>query len=379
KMPRSPRRTSLDVAKAVSELCGGKLDAIVVSHRHGDHISGFAGKAGTLLAQLKPDLVLQPWTEDPEVAPDATSPPSPAIGTKGRATVQAIARMPAITKNALTEAIRLGVSQTVREQLEFLGETGINNPAAVRNLLDLPCKHIYAYCGSTSGLQQVLPGVKVQVLGPPTLRQSEAIAEQRKEDPDEFWHLQHRAGVHAAAKKRLFPGAKTARRSALPFETRWFLPRLERVRGEQLLQIVRILDEKLNNTSLVLLFEVGKAKLLFPGDAQIENWQYALSKAHPGSSLHSLLADVSVYKVGHHGSLNATPKTLWNMFKRKAPTPPPDRLKTVLSTLAGKHGRAQRGTEVPREKLVAALKAESDFFTTQSLAKAPYRSLCIPV
>jgi len=28
---------------------------------------------------------------------------------------------------------------------------------------------------------------------------------------------------------------------------------------------------------------------------------------------------------------------------------------------------------------VAALKAESDFFTTQSLAKAPYRSLCIPV
>jgi len=91
------------------------------------------------------------------------------------------------------------------------------------------------------------------------------------------------------------------------------------------------------------------------------------------------LADVSVYKVGHHGSLNATPKTLWNMFKRKAPTPPPDRLKTVLSTLAGKHGRAQRGTEVPREKLVAALKAESDFFTTQSLAKAPYRSLCIPV
>jgi hypothetical protein len=35
----------------------------------------------------------------------------------------------------------------------------------------------------------------------------------------------------------------------------------------------------MNNTSVILFFEVGSKKLLFPGDAQIENWSYALEDA----------------------------------------------------------------------------------------------------
>ena len=70
----------------------------------------------------------------------------------------------------------------------------------------------------------------------------------------------------------------------------------------------------MNNTSVILLFRIGKVSLLFPGDAQIENWQYALdNKAN-----RQLLAGVDVYKVGHYGSLNATPKTLWEGFKKKS-------------------------------------------------------------
>jgi len=44
-----------------------------------------------------------------------------------------------------------------------------------------------------------------------------------------------------------------------------------------MLSIVRILDQSMNNTSLILLFTVGKKSFLFPGDAQIENWTYALA------------------------------------------------------------------------------------------------------
>src|SRR5215813_5489821 len=95
---------------------------------------------------------------------------------------------------------------------------------------------------------------------------------------------------------------------------RWLVNRARRVRGEQLLQIVRTLDQEMNNTSVILLFQVGKKKLLFPGDAQKENWQYALSQKKYLKALRS----VNLYKVGHHGSLNATPKSLWKLFKNKS-------------------------------------------------------------
>jgi hypothetical protein len=41
----------------------------------------------------------------------------------------------------------------------------------------------------------------------------------------------------------------------------------------------------------------------------------------------------------------------------------------IRGRMAGKHGSVDRGTEVPRSKLVEALKGESDFFSTQELRK----------
>jgi hypothetical protein len=72
----------------------------------------------------------------------------------------------------------------------------------------------------------------------------------------------------------------------------------------------------MNNTSVILLFEVGKAKFLFPGAAQIENWEFALGK----KELMKLLADLAFYKVGHHGSRNTTPKSLWTNFMLRSKT-----------------------------------------------------------
>ena len=81
-------------------------------------------------------------------------------------------------------------------------------------------------------------------------------------------------------------------------------------------ELVRSVDEVLNNTSLILLFTVGHRRLLFPGDAQIENWQWVLDSAPmpQRSELRKKLADVDVYKVGHHGSRNATPKSLFALW-----------------------------------------------------------------
>ena len=87
-----------------------------------------------------------------------------------------------------------------------------------------------------------------------------------------------------------------------------------------------------------------------------------------------------MYKVGHHGSLNATPKTLWNLFQRKnTDDHKKGRLQTIVSTMSGKHGSVDRGTEVPRSKLVQALKTDSTFATTQSLTSKSVPCLTIPI
>lgn len=124
---------------------------------------------------------------------------------------------------------------------------------------------------------------------------------------------------------------------------RWFIRRLRDLRANQLLEIVKFVDEAMNNTSVIMLFEAGNEKLLFPGDAQIENWQFALDAAKKDPVLKKLLENTTVYKVGHHGSRNATPKSLWESFKNKSEDKNKSgRLKTVISTMEGKHGKSEK-------------------------------------
>jgi hypothetical protein len=252
------------------------------------------------------------------------------------------------------------------KQLAFIGEDGVKNLPAVKNLATM-APNRYVYYRKRSGLAPHLPGVKVTVLGPPTLEQSkDSIAKMRDEDQSEFWHLQAAAGRTSAGKgARVFPGAEVYASKNFPPNTSWFVKRLRNIRGDQLLQIVRELDDAMNNTSVILLFQVGRKKFLFPGDAQFENWAYALDKP----SVRKLLASTDLYKVGHHASLNATPKEkLWPLFAKRSEESSPTRLKTVVSTMTNNtHGSTDNNSEVPRIKLVNELKSKSDYFSTQQI------------
>jgi hypothetical protein len=77
------------------------------------------------------------------------------------------------------------------------------------------------------------------------------------------------------------------------------------------------LDSDTNNTSLVLAFELPDGRvLLFPGDAQVGNWEswhadpdgkkQAWTVEGRQVSAEQLLERTVLYKVGHHGSHNAT-------------------------------------------------------------------------
>jgi hypothetical protein len=369
-LPRSrPEDHLLRIAEDVRAACGGRLTAVVATHRHRDHIGGFAGAPGAVIAGCRPDLVVQPWTEDPRAAPAARAPARRRAGPYGvadRSLVAALDDMQRLAEATAARALRVppSLGAVVRNQLRFLGEANVRNAAAVESLRRLGPNE-YVRAGSRSRLAALLPGVKVRVLGPPTIEQWGAVEAQRARDAAEYWHL-------AAATARSFaprarpPFPRGRRLAHPPAHTRWLVERLRRVDAEELLRLVRILDDVLNNTSVILLLEVARLKLLLPGDAQWESWAYTLDGPGRSRALDAALADVRLYKVGHHGSLNATPKSLWRRFARRS-RGARERLHTVLSTLGRKHGDYWRGTEVPRRALVEALERESHLVTTQRL------------
>jgi hypothetical protein len=357
------------IANDIKSVCGTDgLTAVVATHRHADHINGFGtdtktGKSGSIIASLNPKLVLQPWTEDPDAKRDARaatrdSSRSPKSFVAGLAAMHDVAQMIAdIAKNPPS-----WMSPSLQRELRFIGMDNIANESAVQNLIAM---------GDRKGAKAVWAH---HVLGPPDLTQSEKIRKMRSRDPDQFWQLL--AGGAALNGKNLLAsgmahGGKSAKKHRVPPGARWFRDRLEKLNGRQLLEIVRTLDQQMNNTSLILIFEVFGKILLFPGDAQIENWSYAFADAPDAEKTRALLAEVDVYKVGHHGSLNATPKQgLWEKFRKR------DRgLKTLLSTMPGKHGNPNADTEVPRKTLLKELQNRSTLQNTVTL-KITGKDLC---
>jgi Metallo-beta-lactamase superfamily len=110
-----------------------------------------------------------------------------------------------------------------------------------------------------------------------------------------------------------------------------------------------------NNTSLVLALELGDPSkgevLLFAGDAQVGNWEsWQACKWTEGSSLVTgpdLLSRAIFYKVGHHGSHNATMKAhgLEEMVALKAAIIPVDEVEA----------KKKRWGRMPLPELIDAL------------------------
>lgn len=128
------------------------------------------------------------------------------------------------------------------------------------------------------------------------------------------------------------------------------------------------LNSFLNNQSLVVLFTFKGKKLLFVGDAQAGNWEHWLfdtdkpdQQATGGvtDAAKQILTSVDFYKVGHHGSGNATPMAAANMLCEHE-----QKFAAMCSTEAGVYGTedpadATKGTEVPRLPLLQKLSTQA--------------------
>ena len=123
---------------------------------------------------------------------------------------------------------------------------------------------------------------------------------------------------------------------------------------------VKALDSFLNNQSLVVLFTFEGKKLLFVGDAQAGNWEYWMYGGTPEKvpsidaiteEGKNILSHLDFYKVGHHGSTNATPITAVDAMAGE--------FVSMCSTQADTFGTRENKSEVPRDPLIAALAKKS--------------------
>jgi len=376
------------VAQNIKDATAGKLNAIVLTHRHRDHIRGFStdardGAAGTIIRSLKPDLVTQPWTEDPKAAKDATSALAPTTDRKKRfsAATRYLCSLDAmhILADQMFESSNTFLLTGPHDELRFIGEDNLKNLSAVKNLQAIGKNarfgSEYVNYGSKSKLgAKVLPGVEVKVLGPPTIDQHKAVATETSKN-DEFWmlHQQFWADqVNARSidqRSRRNSGKRVAADlTNVPIWARWFVRKARAVNASEALSLVRILDDAMNNTSVILMFTIGSKRFLFPGDAQIENWEYALKFAPDKESNLKAFHDVTVLKVGHHGSRNATPKTLFREIVRDRKAGG-DKPQFIMSTMPGKHGHKENHSEVPRATLVKELRKAGSLKSTADLPK----------
>ena len=353
-------------AARIAQDTGGELDVIVLSHRHRDHLSGFGdAEANAIITGLRPKLVVRPWTEHPSLPRDAEAPlsddsePTLHFADKLAAGHRLAAGIELLTREAHANSVAGRLAQLALDQ--------VPNPAAIAFLDELSEQTgggEYLSAGMESTIADHIPGIEVRVLGPPTIKQHSAILTARENDPDEFWITQLGEIAH------FDPDSLEPRGSAHPLPippgpVAWIAEKLARQQIGSLQRIVRTVDDALNNTSLILLVDAGDKRLLLPGDAQIENWSWALEHAPEAARYRGLLSRVDLYKVGHHGSRNATPKSLFRLWEDPAQS---DRkMVALMSTLPGVHGKSE-ATAVPRGPLVEALGRRMDLVRTDDLA-----------
>ncbi len=373
--PRQADASLDDIAQLIAEHTHGKLDVLVISHRHKDHLSGFGiHSLSATLAGLKPKLVLRPWTENPALGPSAAGPAARRATRSSRRFVAALADAQAAAERIASAARSAAGGLPAVSKLSALAESQLPNSDAIKALDTLAAagQGLYLYADSPLDLGSIVPGLAVTVLGPPTPGQYAKVTGQASRDP-EYWMLRLQRSLSAAA---ALPGrpahdeawvaAPVADAETEPGPVRWLVERLMTQQSQSVARLVRDLDDALNNTSLILLLEIGGLRLLFPGDAQIENWRYTLDRLPHNPELAAKLAALDLYKVGHHGSRNATPRTLYNLWPQRSAGPPS--MTALMSTTPGVHGHTP-ATAVPRATLVDALKRVADLHSTDDLRR----------
>lgn len=329
------------VARITEDLDGEPLNVVVATHRHQDHLSGFGEPEW---AGIGVDEVWLPFTVKPTAADN-----EPSLRAWDGLMKAADRLMD--PNGALTPAAAATLSARTAEDraaAEFMLWNARTNAPGVKNLLTgmrrangQSAKRRFLP-GADDGFPSrfttpALPGVTVHVLGPP----KDPAKRKAKKVPSSWGFAAALAGIDGAT-------------AGSPFSSDWVVPNdrlphlpfhessLKQIRlfNDDLLYAAAALEGFLNGESLVIVLEIGVARLLLTGDAEVGTWQTILDD--PDAL--ALAASATFLKVGHHGSHNATPLVFVDQLARDTPA--------VVSTQEGE-GKFRNG--IPLEKLLTRM------------------------
>jgi beta-lactamase superfamily II metal-dependent hydrolase len=384
---------SIEAAVAdMVQTTGGKLALLLVTHRHADHIAGFARCEAAFKTLTVQAVWMSIWESEYSPA---------ALKFQAELTRTAVA----LESHFAALGARASKEQdTARKYMEnATGEGGKGANAKALNLLKHGFEGVvpeYYQAGATAKVPPALAalGVSAQILGPPPVADvalmklmdlqkgvGQYLANPELEGSDarppfgSKWQVEPFHGEYRGDKDFYGPISFrewSGERNDLnpPSVLQAHKARTEMQAALELAQpaaalvAAKQLNSFLNNQSLVVLFTFKGKKLLFVGDAQAGNWEHWLfdtdtpdkkASGTMSADAQEILTSVDFYKVGHHGSGNATPKAVVEMMGKRG-----QKFAAMCSTQKDVYGTedpddSSKGTEVPRVPLIDALAAES--------------------
>jgi hypothetical protein len=356
---KDPKDTMQAVVKDIADACGNRIDIVVMTHEHWDHASGFSKQqAQDLFDEIQIDEVWYAWTEDPDNR----------LGKKLRKEREA--KLAVLTKATVALAAAGTEETTLRAQrvesmlrfFGYTGEEGLYGAARSGAPVIGKTREAFEYLKYRRGVRKKyrkptdqpielhgVPDVRVYVLGPPAdekMLKRSSPTKSGKEVYDIAAELAVAGNLEAAFDRMGDPWYDSLGRDC-PFEPSFARrENADPVMSEKLTKLKKDtwdatdeawrriesdwtgvaeslalnLDNHTNNTCLVLAFELVRSGrvLLFPADAQVGNWlswQECTWHLRAGGETKKvdgadLLRRTSFYKVGHHGSHNATLRAL---------------------------------------------------------------------
>lgn len=397
----------VDAVEDMYKTTNGHLALVIMTHRHADHIAGFAkakrfedftasmvwmpywekfndqakAKAKAKAAKEKNlALASDAEAEEEEDENEAYNLLSNIDELAANLALQFRGREDAEAKEALAQLANATGIEDFGVAATGTRKGGSNAIAldVLKNQLGEKGKKVRYYAADDEPeLPDELKGLKATILGPPPKKAKAFLSlmdlkkgvgqylDSMTDGKDGAKAIQPFADVWKAKLEEDYP-KKDARDFDIDYQQ--FAHNVDNSQPDMLVAAAVKIENFLNNQSLVVLFEFDGKKLLFAGDAQGGNWEYWLFQTSEPvkdptkagdlvEASKEILQTIDFYKVGHHGSTNATPIQAIEAAIARPKTS--KRFVSMCSTEDEVFGNRDNNSEVPRIPLMDVIKKGS--------------------
>ena len=305
----------------------GKLDLLVITHRHLDHMEGFF----SLRKKFKSDFTIQRlWHAHV----------TPSVDHVFEIAEQALRNMlPASIPASDTE-----IGRVFRNNFGAKGDKIRKHMADILAEIGVPASRTFKIRRGMNLKPALPPGLKkldIEVLGP------------EMNSKLYLQPLQHALRAHGIAlsaanggirmtREDPFTGARSTKFSKSPLRKLADVARLRRQLQSGGLAVLGAVDTTRNNTSIVMRLTHGSVRVLLVGDAEEKSWEIMKKNGAPLTA--------NVMKVGHHGSINASPDFSFTAVM-------PTKLANNAAVFSTDDDRFTGDNEVPKDSVLTGWRA----------------------